>query len=269
MTLTSKPLAVIVISILFGGIFFSNIIGWWSTETDKVPATYTEGEFAGQANPADIRGSYTFGDVETSFGIPAALLVQAFGVTADDAAAFQVKSLEEMYADSEQEVGTASVRLFVAFYNGLPFDLSSEIYLPASAAAMLRERPLSAEQLAYLETHTLPAAGEETAPVESAPEATPVPAESQPAEPASAEPTPTHAPGAGDGTEDTSRLIKGKTTFGELLAWGVPQETVESILGMPLPAGAAGLKIKDFCSTNGLDFETIKTELQVEVEKLP
>ena len=55
-------------------------MGWWQTESTKEAAVFTSGEFAGQANPADIRGSYTFGDVEKNFGIPAALLAQAFGV---------------------------------------------------------------------------------------------------------------------------------------------------------------------------------------------
>ncbi|MGB8983706.1 MAG: hypothetical protein WCC12_17690, partial [Anaerolineales bacterium] len=66
MTLTSKPLAFILFIIMFGGIAVSSALGWWQTESTKVPAAYTEGEFAGQANPADIRGSYTFGDISNS-----------------------------------------------------------------------------------------------------------------------------------------------------------------------------------------------------------
>ena len=80
MKLTSKPLAIIVVVIMFGGIFFSKVQGWWETESTKEAAVFTEGEFAGKANPADIRGSYTFGDVENNFDISADILVQAFGV---------------------------------------------------------------------------------------------------------------------------------------------------------------------------------------------
>ena len=87
----------------------------------------------------------------------------------DNPAAFAVKELEEMYAGSEQEIGTASVRLFVAFYNGLPYDLSTDIYLPESAAALLRARNLSSEQAAYLAAHTVPNPG-------AAPQATQAPA---------------------------------------------------------------------------------------------
>ncbi len=95
---------------------------------------------------------------------------------------FRSKSLEEIYADSEFEIGTASVRLFVAFYNGLPFDLSTDIYLPEEAAGLLKERNLTPEQLTYLEAHTVPDSAAVTAPeADSAPvvESTPA-AESTP-----------------------------------------------------------------------------------------
>ncbi len=252
MNLTSKPLALIIFIVLFGGILLSAGMGWWETESTKVAATYTEGDFAGQANPADIRGSYTFGDVEKNFGIPAASLAQAFGVGADDPAAYPVKELESVYAESEQEVGTASVRLFVAFYNGLPFDLSGDIYLPESAAALLRERGLTAERSAYLEAHLAPSA--------AAGADSPQP---EPASAAESTPEADHVPAA-----ETERTIKGKTTFGEILLWGVSRETIEAALGVAMPESTA-LTVKDFCSANGLSFETVKIALQAQVDQLP
>ncbi len=268
MTLTSKPLAILVVTILFGGILLSSAMGWWQTTSSKVAAAYAEGEFAGQANPADIRGSYTLGDVEKNFNVPAALVAEAFGVETPDPAAYQVKNLEAQYEDSPVEIGTASVRLFVAFYLGLPFDLSTDIYLPETAAAMLKERPLSAEQAAYLETHNAAQAGAGEAP--AAPAATQPAAAPVATEPAAA-PTPAgpaltpaateHVP-----TYDASdRVVKGRTTFGELLSWGVSQADIEKIVGMPVPAETS-MKVKDFCSANGLDFESIKTALQTAVD---
>ena len=255
MKLTAKPLAAIVIAIMFGGIFFSSALGLWQTESTKVAATYIEGEYAGQANPADIRGSYTFGDVEKNFKLPAEILVKAFGVKTEDPAAFQVKSLEEIYAESPLEVGTASVRLFVAFYLGLPIDLSTDMYLPEAAAVLLQEKNLSVEQKSYLETHTIQgeSPSQNAAPAEVIVEPTPVQA-------VEATPTVVHA-------ESTSTVIKGKTMFADLLAWGVKAEIIEQVLGKPLPA-APGMTIKDFCTQNGLDFETIKPALQSEVDKL-
>ena len=125
--LTSKSLGAIIFVILFGGVAFTTAMGWWQTESSKKPATFSTGEFAGQYDPADIRGSYTFGNIETSFDIPSTVLAQAFDIQTDDPSIFSVKDLEEIYAGSEFEIGTASVRLFVAFYKNLPFDLSTDI----------------------------------------------------------------------------------------------------------------------------------------------
>jgi hypothetical protein len=245
MNLTSKPLAAIILVVFFGGIALTTATGWWQTTSSKEAAAYTEGEFAGQANPADIRGSYTFGDVEKNFGIPPAILAQAFLIESDDPATFAVKGLEEMYAASEFEIGTGSVRLFVAFYNGLPIDLTADTYLPEEAAALLKERNLTPEQLTYLEAHTIPNPAATTAPeADSAPAA-----ESSPA----AELTQSVA----------ENLVKGKTTFQEILDWGVSQETIEQVMGAPMPNPLT--KVKDYCTESGLDFETIKAALQAEV----
>ncbi len=249
MNLTSKPLAIIIFVLMFGGISFSSLMGWWQTETTKEPATFTEGEFAGMANPADIRGSYTFGDITNSFGIDSQILAQAFGITAEDPAAFGVKELESIYLDSGVEVGTASVRLFVAYYNGLPFDTTSlEIYMPQSATDILLARGnLSPEQVTYLEAFTVNIS-EAAAPVMEEPvaEVTPVATEVH--------------------TETEAYVIKGKTIFGDLIAWGVSQETIEGIIGAPMPDPA--MKIKDYATANGLDFETLKPALQAEVDKV-
>ena len=248
MKLTSKPLAIIVLLTIFGGIAFSSMMGWWVTESTKVPAAYTEGEFAGQANPADIRGSYTFGDIANSFAVTPDLLAQAFGVTSDNPVAFAVKDLEGMYADSGYEIGTASVRLFVAWYTGVPFDTTGqEIYLPRAAAdLLLAAGKLTPEQTAYLATYTVDVA-------QAAPDA----------------PTSIPEAAAGSAPETAAAVdttIKGKTTFGELLSWGLPQAAIEQIIGGPLPDPA--MTVKDYVGSKGLDMETIKTALQAEVDKL-
>ena len=257
MNLTSKPLAAIIITILFGGIAFTTAMGWWQTQSSKQPAVYTEGEFAGQSNPADIRGSYTFGDIEKSFGIPSATLAQAFVIETNTPDTFAIKSLEEIYAASEFEIGTASVRLFVAFFKGLPFDISTDMYLPENAAAILKEQNLNPEQLVYLESHTIPN------PAASPASDSPMPAATQTAESAP-EAESTHS--ASTTESSTERIIKGKTTFQELLDWGVSQQVIEQIIGEPMPSPL--VKIKDYCTEKGLSFETIKTALQVEVDKV-
>ncbi len=255
MNLTSKPLAAIIFVVFFGGIALTTATGWWQTTSSKEAATYTEGEFAGQSNPADIRGSYTFGDVEKNFGIPSTILAQAFLIESNDPATFAVKGLEEMYATSEFEIGTASVRLFVAFYNGLPIDLSTDMYLPENAAALLKERKLTPEQLTYLEAHTIPnpAAASDSSEV--------VPAQGAESAP-EAEPTQS----AAMSEASTEKLVKGKTSFQEILDWGVSQAVIEQVMGAPMPNPLT--KVKDYCAEKGLDFETIKPALQAEVDKV-
>jgi hypothetical protein len=248
MTLTSKSLAVIVLVILFGGIAFSSVMDWWATESTKQPVTFTEGEFAGQANPADIRGSYTFGDIANSFEVTPEVLAQAFDIPEGDPSVFAVKELEAIYLDSGFEIGTASVRLFVAYYTGLPFDTTDqEIFMPQSATdILLAKGNLSPEQIAYLETYTV-VVGESIPAQEPVLEITPVPAESS-------------------STTGEDYTVKGKTTFGELISWGVPQAIIEKIIGDPIPDPA--MTVKDYASANSLDFETLKPALQAEVDKV-
>ena len=80
MKIKIRILAVIVPVILFGGILTAMAAGVWSTSTDKKPATYASGDFAGEYNPADIRGSYTFEEISSLFGIDLNVLYEAFGL---------------------------------------------------------------------------------------------------------------------------------------------------------------------------------------------
>ena len=120
-------LGLIVVVIIFGGIGVSSITGSWQTTSTKIPAKYTSGEFAGQYNPADIRGSYTFGEISEAFNVPLNDLAVAFGMEGRSSLAeVQCKELEALYVDaaSGNSVGTNSVRIFVAPYKGLPITLS-------------------------------------------------------------------------------------------------------------------------------------------------
>jgi hypothetical protein len=260
MRLTSKPLGLIVLAVVFGGIAFSAWMGWWQTESTKIPVKFSEGAASGNYNPADIRGSYTFGDVSELFEIPLADLQQAFLLPEGDVTGLGVKELEAMYADAAAngtEIGTGSIRLFTAFYKNLPFDTAEE-YLPAPAVRILKEQGnLSEDRLAYLENHVVsmellggtnsnlnPEASSET-----------------PSEVVSGPVLENE-----DHIESEDRVIKGKTTFRDVLDWGVPQETIETVLGQSMPSPL--LAIKDFCLEQGLEFGTIKEALQLKVEPL-
>ena len=156
---------------------------------------------------------------------------------------------------------TASVRLFVAFYKGMPYDLSTDTYLPESAAVILRVRNLKNEQAVYLAAHTVPNPG--TAPATSMPQTTPQ-AAPQATQAPSAQSTPkAETPAA----SSTDRTIKGATTFADVLGWGISQATIEKVLGTSMPATQV-TKIKDYCTEKGLNFETIRPALQAEVDKI-
>lgn len=115
-------LALTAIVFVFGGIFISDALGFWKTTGSKEPRKFESGQFAGEYDPWDIRGSYTFGNVEDAFNIDSEILARAFGVKVDNPYDFQIKNLESMYKDEgfPVEIGTGSVRYFTALYNGLP-----------------------------------------------------------------------------------------------------------------------------------------------------
>lgn len=71
-----------------------------------------------------------------------------------------------------------------------------------------------------------------------------------------------------EATEHTApdRTITGKTTFQDLIDWGVLPETISATLGGPLPS--FNIVIKDYATEKGLAFSDIKTILQSEVDKI-
>lgn len=160
MKVKSSILGIIVFLVIFGSVGITSALDLWKTKNDKIPATYSEGSFTGQYNPADIRGSYTFEEIQKSFNIPVEDLGIAFGVK-DPAnyASFQCKELESIYAAlaaEGKEVGTGSVRTFVALYKGLPITLEEGTYLPKPAVEILKARvSLTQEQIQFVETHSV------------------------------------------------------------------------------------------------------------------
>ena len=131
---------------------------------------------------------------------------------------------------TEIEVGTDLVRVFTSLYTGLPYESDETTHLPSSAVEMLiQEKKLDAEQTSYWQTHVFEL----------------VPAGETPAEPVEEE------------HEETVE-IKGGTTMGELLEYGLTKEQFKEITGIEMPDNAA-LGLRDFVTENGLDMETVKT----------
>ena len=255
MKIKNWHMGIIVLIVIFGGIAGTMAFNLWNTEgggggqgtgRSMVPVTFKVGEFTGEYNPADIRGSYSFGHISELWEIPLAELGIAFGLGAiDNLADFRCGDLHEVYANLEEdvEIGTGSVKTFVALYTGLPYTLADDEYLPQSAVELLKAKAnLTEDQVAFLDTHGVDISGLRIVEPSTITEGV----------------TPTE-----EHETSTEMVIKGNTTFGNLLDWGIPREEIEAIIGEELPA--TGMTIRDFAIQKGLDFGHIKAPLQAEI----
>jgi len=264
MKIKNWHMGLIVLIVIFGGIAMTMAFNLWNTEgggggngsgsgqgsgDSQVPVTFKVGEFAGKYNPADIRGSYSFGHISELWEIPLTELGTAFGLGAiENLADFRCGDLEAAYANLEEdvEIGTGSVKVFVALYTGLPYTLSGDEYLPQPAAELLKAKAtLTEEQRTFLDTHSVDISGLQIVEPSTTTEGV-VPTEEH--------------------ETSTEMVIKGNTTFGTLLAWGLSEEEIEAIIGEELPA--TGMTIRDFAIQKGLDFGPIKEALQAKVDAL-
>lgn len=235
MKINMRLTAIVLFAVILGGIGLTMLTGDWATESDKIPAKFTTGENAGEYNPEDIRGSYTFQDVASVFQIDLNVLFDAFGIPAGtDGTAVKTKDVEADY--DGREIGNGSVQVFVALYKNLPIT-PGETYLPKRAAEIvLQANPnLTQEQKDYLALYQIDTASET-------------------AEPAAQTSEPTKKPA---GEEEPA--IRGTSTFQQALDAGLAKEQIEAVIGGPMPA--ANTAIRDYCSQNGLSFSEIKTKL--------
>jgi hypothetical protein len=56
------------------------------------------------------------------------------------------------------------------------------------------------------------------------------------------------------------KAVKGRTTFDELINWGLTQGEIEEILGLPM--GPHGSTVRDFVTSRGMEFSGYKARLQ-------
>jgi len=159
MKIKSYQIALFILIAVFGGYALTNNLGLWQTSRSKAPQKYEAVTLSDTYNPDDIRGSYSFGEISRFYGIPIDDLAIAFNIASiEEAENFQCKSLETIFEEAKlsgKEIGTNSVKTFVALYASLPFQRSDDTYLPASAVELLKEKAILTEgALEYLDTHT-------------------------------------------------------------------------------------------------------------------
>lgn len=246
MRLKSTWIAIIFGVSLFALIGLSQLNGLFITESTKVPATISEGDFAGQYDPADIRGSYSFKDIELNFGVDVVVLAEAFGVSSENPGDFLCKELEALYPASEEqpEIGTDSVRLFVALITGLP--IQSDSALPENAVGVLIREGIWTNALELqMEGRIVKL----DAIVETSTELSGIQENETP-----------------DVIEHEETFgVKGKTTVSEVMDWGVELEEIESILGVPV--SNINMTIRDICTNESIEFSTVKETLNTLLEQ--
>jgi hypothetical protein len=64
--------------------------------------------------------------------------------------------------------------------------------------------------------------------------------------------------------ETTEKLVKGATTWKEVIDWGVAQADLETIVGGEIKILSS--LIKDDCTSRGLEFSSVKTDVQALVD---
>ena len=269
MKIQSKTLGTIIAIVIFGGILGASAMGLWKTTSVRNPNSIQRNELVGDSVeqnisndvllPADIRGNHRFGEISEMFNIPLEILSYAFALPVDvDPVNFNNQDFESIYPkfEGEQEIGNGSVKWFVALYTGLPFEFEDEeenTYLLEPAVEILKSHAdLTVEQIAYLDAYTIEIEYEQEEFTLS---------EDDPK---------TSAESDNDGEETELKkdqmVVAGKTTFADLLDWGVSPEEIESIIGGEIPNRL--VLIYDYCAENGLPFGQIKGKLQVEVDAL-
>lgn len=148
----NKFMPLLIILFLFGGIQLSKSFSLWKTERSAEPAKITSSDYTEKYDPADIRGSYSFKEISSLYNVKEEDLITSFKLSDIN---LKVKDLETLYSSSEIEIGTKSVRYFVALYNEIPFDKGEEeVFLPSSAVdLLLSTKNLTPEEIDYLKAH--------------------------------------------------------------------------------------------------------------------
>ncbi len=232
--------AVVLVVSLIAGVGIAELTGYWKTKSSKNPNKFTSGKFTGENDPGDIRGSYSFNDIEAAFGIPPEIMAAAFGLIGDDPGILQAKSLEAAWGDLEGgvEIGTDAAKLFTALWTGLPFTAEETTVLPLAAVEILETyQHIDTQKAAELRLTAIAlpnAAGGE--------------------EPSS--PSEDH--------EQPDRMVRGLTTFGDLKGWGVTEEMWLEKFDHPMSSKSSSLK--DWAEETGLPMSDIKSSAQEMVD---
>ncbi|MBK5243379.1 hypothetical protein [Clostridium sp.] len=244
MNIKTNKLAIIILTVFFGGILITIGLDIWTTTSTKIPAKIQIGDNAGEYNPEDIRGSYTFAEVGELFEIDVPVLFDAFNIPKDTVPTdIQTKDLEGLFENLEVEIGNESVQIFVALYKNLPVTLADS-YLPNGAVKILLELDkLDEVQKTYFKSHQVDIVNI----TENSPEPLDKNNESSIAV-----------------SNEEENVVKGSTTFQQLLNAGISKKQIEEVLNEPMPP--TNQIIRTYCTEKGVSFSAIKDQLNSLIE---
>lgn len=243
---TTAVLALIIPAVIFGGIGIARSLGWWITAGgSSLAASRLSETGAVLADPAEIRGSTSFAEIEAAFGLSSSMVAEAFGIEAGNPGIVRANYIDSIYGEvsgtdgESKDIGTDSVKLFVSRMTGIPYEPEAATGLPASAIdAILFFGPGMTEQ----ERQELFAreADSRTAVFDPSDDS--------------------HEDEESEGTAVSGSLEwRGRTTFGELIALGVGRAEIEEAVGFPIESTSQA--VRDFADAHGLSFSEIKTTL--------
>ncbi len=163
MRLNNAIVSIIVLVFFAGGIGAAMAFNAWEVKPGQAVATSRDGTPVVAYKPADIQGTYSFGEISQMFNIPLHELGTAFELNSvANLADFKARQLKTVYPDLGKGImlETESVRIFVALYKGMPHPLSETAFLPNSAVKILKDKArLSPEQIAFLDAHSIDVRG--------------------------------------------------------------------------------------------------------------
>lgn len=244
----NKSLLIFISSVvvLFLGVFISDQLGYWSTQSsgdflsgDKDTVTM---EF-----PDELRGSTTFGEIESAFNIPASLLAKAYNFDSREPSLIKVMYVSDAFAylGEDVEMGTGSVKMFIYLYKGLDTSHLEEIEnLPSTAVDVLKEEGKWTDVSETLMTDHIILIDEGLfldATISDIMEE--------------------------DSHETSAEVlagtleINGNTTINDIIIAGLSLETIEATLGVEV--ANVNLGFRDICEENDLEFSTKKNELML------
>lgn len=174
----------------------------------------------------------------------------------------QGQAVQPEAADVNSIKGWMTLEQIATTYNVTLEEIIQAFNLPADTPATTAVKDLESETFSVTGLRDWLASrssGEQSLPTEAPAQTTSTPAPT-PAETAipQAQVTEDHTP------EDYT--VSGKTTFQDLLDWGVTQEAIETVIGETMPD--ASMVIKDYVTGKGMQFSQVKSALQAEVDKV-